>query len=209
MKNILLTFTLLVISIVGLQAQTPQTTTTPAVVITSTQSQPSAEDIKKAKETIQELLNSDIQTSKQSQATSQTKNVADVMEKGLDVLSGYVATLEGVVSKFAPEICRIMILQQYSKAIGYPLFWGLMLLSVFIIYKILRSWWGLSKDSNTMQQQTDEDDDGYVFRVFLSIVLLICGGVFSVFFLNALSDSVMIAINPEYYALKDIIQLLR
>jgi hypothetical protein len=193
MKQILL-IVILLLSVGFMYGQTP----------TPTQSQPSTEDIKQARENLKVLL-----ADSGSTATPEKgKSMADVMDKGLDVLTGYVGTLEGVVSKFAPEVWRIMVKQQYAKAISYPLFWGLMLFVPFGVNKLARSGFGVPKEMSLAEWDDKENYDGFMFA-FTGIIPTITGIIFAMIFLYNLTQGIMIAINPEYYALKDIIQLLK
>lgn len=171
---------------------------------TPTQSQPSTEDIKQARENLKVLL-----ADSGSAATPEKgKSMADVMDKGLDVLTGYVGTLEGVVSKFAPEVWRIMIKQQYAKAISYPLFWGLMLLVPFGVNRLARSGFGVPKEMSLSEWDDKQNYDGFMFA-FTGFIPTVIGIIFAIIFLYNLTEGIMIAINPEYYALRDIIQLLK
>lgn len=181
---------------------------------TPTQSQPSTEDIKQAKENLKVLLNDQ----KPAATPEQGKSVADVMDKGLDMLSGYVGTLEGVVSKYAPEVWRIMIKQQYAKAIAYPLYWGLFLIVILIFRKGAKTYCGVTKGQQIFTP-LDEEKTGnrytpyqitYWLRLwFVGVLPTLILIPVSIAFLYTLTEGIMIAINPEYYALKDIIQMLK
>jgi hypothetical protein len=203
MKQILL-IVILLLSVGLMYGQTP----------TPTQSQPSTEDIKQARENLKVLL-----ADSGSTATPEKgKSMADVMDKGLDVLTGYVGTLEGVVSKFAPEVWRIMIKQQYAKAIAYPLYWGLLLIVILIFRQGAKTYCGVTK-GQPIFTPLDEEKTGnsyspykliYWLRLwFVGIIPTIVLIPITISFLYTLTEGVMIAINPEYYALKDIIQLLK
>lgn len=205
MKKLLLIVVFIMSLVMISFAQTP----TP----TPTQSQPSAEDIKQAKENLKVLLSDG-----QPTPTKDNKSVADVMDKGLDMLSGYVGTLEGVVSKYAPEVWRVMIMQQYAKAISYPLYWGLLLLSIIIFQRVMKSWLGYDKTVKVFKMTPDEENesssyhmaDSFILRCWLAgVVPIVLAIPTTVFFLYYLTEGVMVAINPEYYALKDIIQMLK
>jgi hypothetical protein len=196
MKQILLIIVILMSFAVFGTAQTASPT--------PTQNQPSTEDIKQAKENLKVLLSD----TKETSTKDEHKSMADVMDKGLDVLTGYVGTLEGVVSKFAPEVWRIMVKQQYAKAISYPLFWGLMLFVPFGVNKLARSGFGVPKEMSLAEWDDKENYDGFMFA-FTGIIPTITGIIFAMIFLYNLTQGIMIAINPEYYALKDIIQLLK
>jgi hypothetical protein len=196
MKQILLIIVILMSFAVFGTAQTASPT--------PTQNQPSTEDIKQAKENLKVLLSD----TKETSTKDEHKNIADVMDKGIDVLTGYVGTLEGLVSKYAPEVWRIMIKQQYAKAIAYPLFWGLMLFVPFGVNRIARAGFGVPKDMSLAAWDDKQDYEGFMLA-FVGIIPTVIGAIFAIIFLYNLTAGIMIAINPEYYALKDIIQMLR
>jgi uncharacterized protein YjeT (DUF2065 family) len=198
MKNLLLIVLLFVsINVVG-QEPSP----------TPINKQPTAAELKQAKETLKSLMD---ETTGTRPVQQENKSVADVLDKGVDLFSGYVTTLEGVVSKYAPEVWRIMITQQYAKAISYPLFWGLMLIGLCIFYRTGRKYFGLEKGQAVFRAEegTYLDDEDAPRVILVGVIPLILGVIFTARFFFVLSESIMIAINPEYYALKDIIGLLR
>jgi hypothetical protein len=210
MKKIILLIALM-FSTLSLYAQepTPQPTQ---------QRQPSAQELQEAKEVLKAIVEQDKPTT--TGTPQQGKTVADVLDKGLESFSQFAVTLEGVVSKYAPEVWRIMILQQYSKAIGYPAFWGLMLLGIIIIQRIVRSFFGMEKgqslwkpteaDTKNIRYSFENYNGAYWARVWTGgIIPLVFSVPVTIAFFYSLTESIMILINPEYYALRDIIGFLR
>ena len=170
-------------------------------------SQPTVTELKDAKEKIKVLLEPETKKS-----TSTDKSVADVLDKSIDVIAGYVGTLESVVTKYAPEVWRVMIKQQYAKAIGYPLFWLLMISLLLIYYRTMKKWFNVGKDFPLFGVKDGGnyyDDEDTARIVLCGVIPILLGAAFSVVFLSYLSEGIMILINPEYYALKDIIGFLR
>lgn len=219
MKKIIALLAVLVLgSATILMAQPTPTPSTPvtANAPVSPAGQPSAEEIQQAKETLKTLLEKDGKPVDQQPA--QGKTVGDVLNRGLDGLFGFATTLEGLVSKYAPEVWRIMILQQYSKAVGYPAFWGLMLLGLLGLQRIARKGFGLAKgegvyavkESDKARSSWKDYTNLYWARFWIAgIVPTALSIPFAIVFLYYLTESVMIVINPEYYALRDIIGMLR
>jgi len=201
MTKLFLILGMIAVFAVGVFGQTATPTPLPVT------GQPNAEELKQAKETLRAILS-------EEKPPEKGKSVVDVMDKGLDLLSGYVSTLEGVVSKYAPEVWRIMITQQYSKAIGYPAFWGLMLLSVVILRSVIKRYFGVEKGqaifARTEKEKNSYSDEAYWARVwFVGIIPTALAIPLTIVFLYCFTEAIMIFINPEYYALKDIIQMLR
>lgn len=136
------------------------------------------------------------------------KSMADVADKALDLTAGFVATVAGMLQKAAPEVFRVMVRQQYAVAIGqviYPL--GVIL--VFIIAAVvLRHFWQkpLMKDYDLNEWGPAYPPGWYVL---LTLVLpgVVCI-VFGVEFFSNLGDSVQRLVNPEYYAIRDLLKML-
>lgn len=130
------------------------------------------------------------------------KTMADVADKALDISTKYIGQVAGVLEKAAPRVWAIMVKQQYAKAIGEvigPIIWLVIsiLISVFI-----RSFW-------KVPEPVDRHDDERVFRNVCTLVIpgiigLIAGG----FLASRLADSAMYLVNPEFYAVQDLVRLL-
>lgn len=128
------------------------------------------------------------------------KTLGDVGDKALDMVGKAVASLSATLEKVAPHVWKIMIRQQYAKAIsGLVDPWGLLIV-VIIYYRIIDKYWKLTERSS-------RDEKGFRL-VFLDILSVVFGLVFCVWGVSALSDAIKIFINPEYYAIKDIITML-
>lgn len=193
MKNLILIFTILILTM-GITAQPSNVEST----------HPNGEDIKIAKEALKQYLE---ENNKNATPKQQSKELTmtDVLDKGVDSIIGFTTTLEGVISKYAPEVWRIMVTQQYSKAIGNLIFWGMMLFIPLIINYIGRKSLGAQKNEKLLDVDPTE---GFLYFIFI-IIPSILTVIFSIRFIYVLSESIMIVVNPEYYALRDIIQMLR
>jgi len=188
MKNIILLLVILVSTALPLIAQ---------------DNQPSKEEIDKVKKYLQ----------------TEDKSIVDVLDKGVDKISGFVTSLEGMISKYSPEVWRIMVTQQYSKAVGYPLYYALVVLVILIIGRVIGKCFGVTSIKGIFVP-TDADMNGrehydiykprYWFRVFGAGVVPIAIAIPFIFaFLYYATESIMIVVNPEYYAIKDIIGFVR
>lgn len=132
----------------------------------------------------------------------QGKTMAEVADKALDLSAKYIGQAANIIEKAAPRVWAVMIKQQYAKAIGdlvAPVIWFFIsiMISIFI-----RKFW-------KVPESVRNDSDERVFRNVATLVVpaLIClaaAGTFA----SRLSDSAMYLINPEYYAIKDLVQIL-
>ncbi len=138
-------------------------------------------------------ITSDKQTAASKPNTSKT--VADVADKALDMVGNAVAQISTTVQNVAPQIWRVMVKQQYANAIG-DLVWptGLVLVAFIFRKTVVKKFSegeGNNEDKQTLQ--------------FISLIVLVGGSL--MFFYN-LQSSIKILINPEYYAVRDLLQIL-
>lgn len=140
------------------------------------------------------------------------KTAADVADRALTMVSGLVAQLAQSIEKIAPQLWRIMIRQQYSKAAGNLLFPWAVFLFVFIYWlvarkrvpKMIANWDGTSK--RELEREVAElTTIGFIFAHAIPIVVMV---IFAFRGCWALSESIQLLINPEYYAVRDILQML-
>lgn len=206
MKTLLLASILtIVVTAVG-QTPTPTALPSPQTI--------NAEDVKKARE----LFNSLEIGKKLEKEQNQPKTVADVLDKSVDLFASYAASLSDIVKKAAPELWRIMLKQQYVKAFTEPLMpLGFMILAFFWYLIPLKVY--INKQHGTLKEYLSKKKESYgsqVFRegqvAYIVLGLVVPGLVFSVFFVSFvyyLSWSIALLINPEYYVLKDIIEMIK
>ena len=130
------------------------------------------------------------------------KTVAQVADRALDMVGGMVANVAVSMQKVAPEIWRIMIRQQYAKAVadlGTPI--GVLIL-VLVWHLIARRLWGVAK-------WKDCDGDASVGFAFTRVLVPCCGALSgAAWFIVAFSNSVKYVINPEFYAVRDLLTLV-
>jgi len=104
------------------------------------------------------------------------------------------AQLDETLKKIAPDVWDIMVRQQYAKAIGEPV----VAFALVFIAMLMKKYLGSLK----------VDGDANIARnvgVGASIIGAIISGIVFVYYF---SDSIMILINPRYYAIKDLLSLL-
>ena len=122
------------------------------------------------------------------------KNMAQVADKALDMVTKLTAQLDETLKKIAPDVWDIMVRQQYAKAIGEPV----VAFALVFIAMLMKKYLGSLK----------VDGDANIARnvgVGASIIGAIISGIVFVYYF---SDSIMILINPRYYAIKDLLSLL-
>jgi hypothetical protein len=141
-----------------------------------------------------------------AQPQPQGKTMAEVADKALDMSAKYIGQAANIIEKAAPRVWAVMVKQQYAKAIGEiiaPIMWIVM---VIILTSAVRLFW---KVSNDHKSEDFTDNDTRTWRnvatlVFPGFICLVAGGVLA----SRLSDSAMYLINPEFYAIKDLVQIL-
>ncbi len=146
------------------------------------------------------------------------KTVGDALDKGLDMAKETVVYLAGKIEQVAPQLWRVLVIQQYVKGatlliqpIGF-------LFLVWIYRRLLLKWWRPSpSDDNPEERLIDPGGADEIpwpthkgwrgtLTIAVPLVAIIVGGIW---FYTAFTNAAGYFINPNYYALKDIIQLVR
>lgn len=143
--------------------------------------------------------------------------IADVANKALDMMGAGIAVVSSNLQKIAPHVWRIMIMQQYAKAayeVAEPfcLFMG-GLLFVLIMRLLWKPKLALTSDDTNKDKYrnsndwTDKDTEKvkYIFRSVVPSVYLVIMGIWLA---TSIGTSIKYVINPEYYAVKDILTLV-
>lgn len=144
----------------------------------------------------------------QQQQPVQKKTVADVADKGLDMVKQWVADAAITLNKVAPDVWRVMMKQQYAKAIADLIGpWGTFLL-ILVFIAVMRKKWVLTQDKDiNIDKETKVKLS--TIRAWIVYVIPIAFLFLSALFgLSYLSDSIKLLINPEFYALRDLILIL-
>ncbi len=184
----------------------PAPATSPAPpTVDSNQEKMNAEQVQQAKKFLEQLVEPKQQTTTGSNKTPESKTMADVLDKGVDMFAGYVTSVSEMIKNIAPDVWRIMIRQQYAKAVSYVIQPFFFLLMVFVYHWFAKRWFKISAEDKLVDFSTD----GLSWRTgFLSIIPMIAGLGCGIWFTLGLSSAMQILINPEYYALKDLISMI-
>lgn len=132
-----------------------------------------------------------------------SKTMGDAADKALDMLGGAVGTVADTLKKIGPEVWRIMIIQQYANAarsLAGPIF---ALIASLIVFFAARKGLTIKEDEKSYSQ-----DDWRGFKHFLKGVTWFAPCLCALIVAINLSEAVAMLINPEYYALKDLLGLL-
>lgn len=132
------------------------------------------------------------------------KTMAQVADKALDMAGGLVAQVAATLQKVAPSVWRIMIKQQYAKAAGDLIIpFGLIVGMMIINRKYLKGYRDLVAKCDVNCKH--DHMSGRVYGYGLPAAAYSIGGLW---FLIALSYSIKYLINPEFYAIRDLLIML-
>lgn len=165
------------------------------------------EAIKKNAEALGDLFGVNQAKIKQEPATSQQqKSMADVAEKAIDMTAQAVATIASTIQKIAPDIWRIMLKQQYVKGFqGIIVPFGFLFL-LFLYGKMIAP---RCFPSPTKEDDGREDSEEKWLRIwFSSIIPISIAFLLGAWGLNRLSDCLGFLINPEFYAIQDLLRTI-
>jgi hypothetical protein len=123
--------------------------------------------------------------------------------KVVDMIGNAVGTLSANLAKIAPEVWRIMIMQQYAKAANVIVVPILLLILTGAVTIVLR------KNFPPPPPWEKDWDQGDCFRLWVrTIIPTIFMCWFGCWFVSGVSDGIRYLINPEFYAIKDILMLI-
>jgi len=152
------------------------------------------------KQELKELLGLLRATVGAEKAESESKGVV-VADKALTLLEKLITQIATTVEKMAPDVFRIMYRQQIAKAFGNLIVpWLILFVTVLYILLIRRLWpWEGEDDGST--------ECGCHIAFTAALPLIICLAM-CIWGLIALSNSICYLYNPEYYAIRDLINIL-
>ncbi|MFA6301410.1 MAG: hypothetical protein WC609_03645 [Candidatus Paceibacterota bacterium] len=144
--------------------------------------------------------------------TAKDKTVADVADKALDMVKNTITSIASTLEKVAPQVWRIMIRQQYARALGLLIVpWGCVLLTLILIFVLHRTWPMTEEDKKESAFSYRSGDvfsaKGWFSLWRTGLPSTVCL-LFAIWGVNRLSDSIMYLINPEYYAVRDLVIML-
>jgi hypothetical protein len=132
-----------------------------------------------------------------------TKSMADVADHALEMMSGLVVKVAGTLEKVAPKFWAIMVKQQYAKAVADTI--------VPVSLTAFALAWGLyfkKKLGYPPLTQTNSWTDSQWVQFWFAILIPAAGlCAFFVWSAIAVSDAAKYVINPEYYAVRDILMM--
>jgi len=172
-----------------------------------------AENLKKQLDGLKEVFGIEAekprtQTSQPQQQPAQKKTVADVADKGLDMVKQWVADAAITLNKVAPDVWRVMMKQQYAKAIADLIGpWGTFLLLLMYI-AVMRKKWVLTQDKDINIDKETKIKLSTIRAWIVYVIPIAFLFLAALFGLSYLSDSIKLLINPEFYALRDLILIL-
>jgi hypothetical protein len=141
--------------------------------------------------------------SKTAKPEEKRKTVADVADKAVDMVDRLVTQAAGSIQKVAPDVWRIMIRQQYAKAISgisTPL---LLIIVTIICFRVMKKWWHIDYKSKDY-----EDIDKTWHFIITQLVPFAACLILGIWLSVAITASVAYLINPEYYAVRDMLMMI-
>lgn len=128
--------------------------------------------------------------------------MAEVFNKALDMVGSSVATISAYVQQAAPHVWRIMIRQQYANAL-YDLVVPVFLFLVGFIY-----YWRIGKILTKPQRINWDSGQGVAWVLFAQAIPIIYMLIVAIVFSANIGNAGRIIVNPEYYAIKDLLGLI-
>ncbi len=132
------------------------------------------------------------------------KTMADVADKALDYVTKAVTTIAANLEKAAPWVWKVMIRQQYANALSKLIVPWSLFFAVMISGTIIRKKWKTGIDESI----NDESDAKTVNLLVGRVIPWVLMAIFAIWGFNRLSDSIQLLINPEYYAIRDLINTI-
>lgn len=189
-------------------AETPAASPTPPAGLT-------AEDVKTIQDAAQGLsVAFGVQTptpAPQVSATpAQPKTVAEVADKAVDMVGRLVASAAQTLQKVAPDVWRILIKQQYAKAIGdLTLPVGLFMIALVFNGVYFKSVRKIREGCAAKQGHCGHSSDTHTWYSFCGNVLpVILFSILGIWTFAQLASSIKYLINPEFYAIRDLLTMI-
>lgn len=200
-----LTFAIFVAALIGMTS-VASATDVASTSKTSSVSQNDAVAVQKGVQELGKLFN--IETPKQpepaaSAPSNAEKTVAQVMDKAIDKVSDVVGAMAQAINNIAPEVWRIMLKQQYAKAIMACVVPVGVILILLAYMGLVGKYWKPEKKTSAYEM-TEWEARMACVRVIP--IALTC--VAALWFFNRLADSIALLINPEFYAIQDLLRMI-
>ncbi len=144
-----------------------------------------------------------------AQTEEKPVTMAEVADKALNMVGNAVGTIAGIVQKVAPEVWEIMVRQQYAAAFGMLIGPFLFLVLLGICTVIIKKYWKKEEGFDKKEYFPNDDLSEKAIR---GLITSLIPGVLALIFAGTLSyrigDAVPMLINPKYYAVRDLLQML-
>ncbi len=207
---------LLCVTVTAQTAQQPQQDQTSlGSVLDKLKDPESVKQLQQALSVLQEVA----QTKAQVTKPGDHKSVGDALDKGLDMAKTTVVYLAGKIEQVAPKLWEVLKLQQYVKGATLLINPFGFLIVVLLYRHYVQKWWkplpvDNNPDSPLFHESTSSEDvplptrKGWrsIFTVAVPLASLVGGGIW---FYSSITQAIGYFINPNYYALKDIIAMVR
>jgi hypothetical protein len=150
---------------------------------------------------LRDLVRQEVQRVVREQVRSEeqvvdAQTVTGVIDRALGMIERFAVRAGETMERIAPDAWRVMVRQQYVKGVQR------IALSLGFLFIALIYW------LRTKNLAVDNNDEGFTFAVYRTMpVLCVVGGAIA--FVICLSDALCFFINPEYYAIRDILESLR
>ena len=201
-----------------------QTSSAPATV-KAEQPPLSPEDVRNLREAAQMITDALQGKKQQSEPAPKVekqpqKNMAEVADRALSILSGYIGSAEQAFRKVAPEVWRIMIRQQIANGIAGPLVPLALIGFITAFVVVVKRRWnepqrptppGEGKRRNEEEMKQAESDYNSEWWTRFWMTGIIPGALYFLFGIWAsvrIAGSIQMFINPEYYAFKDLLTIV-
>lgn len=130
------------------------------------------------------------------------KTMAGVADKALDMFVGVVGSVGDSLKKIAPDVWRIMIQKQYADAVCYVSVPFFIFIFIYVVGGNCQKWF--MKIYHEDGQEHNDKVDARICSVIRTVLLTIVGLWLAI----AAGVALRIVINPEYYAVKDLLNLI-
>ncbi len=184
----------------------------------------SAEDAQKVREEVKKIgalfgVEAKEEPKPVRQEPQKGTTIAGVADKALDMLSQAVAAISLTMEKVAPEVWKIMVRQQYAKAVAdLSLPWGLFLI-ILCFVAISKRLWNKEKaiknrdeviaKAAAEKKTVDFTDHEMGWRgLITTFIPFVLGLACAIWGAVVIKGSILYLINPQYYAIRDLLQMI-
>lgn len=151
-------------------------------------------------------------TKTEGKKTENKKTIADVADKAVDMAGKLVSQAAETIQKVAPDVWKIMIKQQYANALGNIVLPLLLIILVVAYNKVVAKKLGYAgktqEEIKVLFDRMDSTDDQVGVFIFYDVVPVAGMLIVGIWTAIAVSASLKYIINPEFYAVRDMLLML-